>query len=91
MRFRIGLVFTTQGIQKSMAEKTDFCRFVYRSLYRHANGDWGDLSEVDKKINDRSLKSGGRILSAYTHGGKKIWIITEGNRALTTVLFPSEY
>ena len=90
MKFPVGLVFITQGVQKAMRED-DFRSFIYRSLSRHADGDWGDLSEIDKKINERALKSGGRLLSAYKYNKKKIWIITEGNRAKTTILFPSEY
>ena len=44
-----------------------------------------------KAENDRALESGDRILSAYETSHGKIWIITEWDRSVTTILFPSEY
>lgn len=61
-------------------------------LDRHARGDWGDVDDDDKKLNDEDLVNGGRVLSAYhTSKGDKIWIITEADRSVTTVLLPEEY
>jgi hypothetical protein len=61
-------------------------------LTRHANGDWGDLDEHDRRENEISLKNGLRILSSYTLGnGEKIWVITEADRSSTCLLLPSEY
>jgi hypothetical protein len=58
---------------------------------RHLRGDWGDLSDHDKKANDRALVDGSRILSAYEFWQGKVWIITEADRSSTCVLLPSEY
>jgi len=61
-------------------------------LARHATKDWGDVCEADKKENDFSLTRGFRLLSAYTlQNGRKIWIITEADRSVTTLLLPEEY
>ncbi len=61
-------------------------------LTRHVNREWGDLSDEDRKENDCSLAHGLRLLSAYwTHAGDKIWIVTESNRSVTTILLPEEY
>jgi len=61
-------------------------------LSRHVTGDWGTVCDDDKKLNDQSVKDGTRILSAYqTSAGEKIWVITEADRASTTVLLPDEY
>ncbi len=66
-------------------------------LSRHGAGDWGDVCDEDKRLNDEALKDGSRILSAYkTTTGVKLWIITEaaddnGQRAATTILLPEEY
>ena len=60
-------------------------------------GDWGDVYEEDRRLNDEALINGSRLLSAYrTALGEKLWIITEaaddsGKRAATTILLPSEY
>jgi hypothetical protein len=61
-------------------------------LTRHLNCDWGDLAEEDRAQNDLALEAGLRVLSAYAlPGNAKVWIITEWNRSVTTVLLPDEY
>jgi hypothetical protein len=62
-------------------------------LERHASGDWGELGEDDKRENELSLTEGFRILSAYTlpRTRVKIWVITEADRSVTTLLLPEEY
>lgn len=60
-------------------------------LRRHFAGDWGEVPESDAKLNDEALLNGERILSAYTLDGQKVWIITEADRSVTTVMFPSDY
>ena len=61
-------------------------------LDRHLQGDWGEVCDEDKALNDQALAEGTRLLSAYTlKSGARIWIITEANRSATTILLPSEY
>ena len=62
-------------------------------LERDATGDWGDLSEDDKRENELSVTEGFRILSAYMlpRSCVKIWVITEADRSSTTLLLPDEY
>jgi hypothetical protein len=63
-----------------------------RYVARHLAGDWGEVDEHDHHENELSLIHGFRLLSAYTlNSGTKIWIITEANRTVTTVLLPEEY
>ncbi len=62
-------------------------------LRRHLHGDWGDLCDDDRQLNDAALKSGeDRLFSSYqVTPGLKLWIITEWDRSVTTLLLPSEY
>ena len=68
-------------------------------LGRHVVGDWGDLCQEDRALNNHSLASDMRIFSSYkltrTTGDstttETIWCITESDRASTTILLPSEY
>ncbi len=66
-------------------------------LGRHLRGDWGDLDEEDRMLNDEALIDGSRIMSSYkTKAGQRIWVITEakdddGRRAATTLLLPENY
>ena len=90
--FQMGRLMTTSGVADLAASDEAFAKFVSQSLERHALGDWGNLCEEDKRENELSLKQGFRLLSAYENDGlPKIWIITETDRSVTTVLFPDEY
>jgi RNA polymerase subunit RPABC4/transcription elongation factor Spt4 len=65
--------------------------FLMRCLERHANQDWGDVCEEDKKTNDNAVLRGGRVLSSYELRGDKLWILTEADRSVTTLMTPNEY
>jgi hypothetical protein len=61
-------------------------------LSRHQAGDWGELSPADRDENELSVKQGFRILSNYPVGAdERLWVITEADRSVTTILLPSEY
>ena len=61
----------------------------FELLHRHVTGD---LDDEDKKENDLSVKEGFRILSAYElETAVKVWLITEWDRSVTTILLPDEY
>lgn len=89
--FNLGQQVMTRGVAALMSEDNAFAAEVSRSLARHKAGDFGDLSAEDLKENKFALKRQFRILSAYEIKPKKIWIITEADRSVTTILFPSEY
>ena len=61
-------------------------------LSRHLRGDWGDLCQEDKTENELSLKYGFRLMSSYqVTETETLWIITEADRSVTTLLLPTEY
>jgi len=62
-------------------------------LRRHASGDWGDLDEDDQRENDYSITRQLRILSAYgdEDSDSRLWLITEADRSVTTILRPEDY
>ncbi|KLT73574.1 hypothetical protein PL75_01055 [Neisseria arctica] len=62
-------------------------------LAAHTRGVWDSLTPNDAAANRAALKSGEeeRIMSVYSILDQKIWIITEWDRSLTTILFPSDY
>ena len=60
-------------------------------LARHQGGDWGDVGAEDRRFNGNALRNGGRLFSAYDTSAGRVWIITEADRRVTTVLLPSEY
>jgi hypothetical protein len=61
-------------------------------ILRHVTGDYGDLCDEDKQANDDAVENGLRILSAYKlSGGTRLWLISEADRSVTTLLLPEEY
>lgn len=87
--FELGHVVLTPGAAEL---GVDFAPY----LARHAQADWGDLDSFDKRQNDIAVKEGYRILSAYNmplgNGQtERIWIISEADRSVTTILLPEEY
>ncbi len=87
-RFRLGQIVATRGVLKHL-EHHGIQADPY--LRRHVGGDWGDVPLDDALANERAAKHGARILSSYEIAGQRVWIITEADRSVTTLLFPSEY
>jgi hypothetical protein len=88
-RFSLGRIVATPGALQALEEAgQDPSEF----LIRHQAGDWGELCEEDRQENELSLREGFRLLSVYrTRCGVKLWIITEADRSVTTILLPQEY
>ena len=88
-RFQLGrIVGTPAALQELEAARQTASEF----LDRHLREEWGDLCEEDKQLNCAALDNGGRLFSAYhLHTGVKIWIITEADYSVTTVLLPEDY
>ena len=87
--FSLGQVVSTPGALEAVAEADESFEQLLR---RHVSGDWGVLCVEDQQENARALANGWRILSAYVLStGVKIWVITEADRSVTTILLPSEY
>lgn len=91
MKFQLGQTVMTAGVSDFCAENNISGVQVSMLLMRHQSGDWGDVCKEDWKTNDRALKNGDRILSSYKLGNENVWVITEWDRSVTTILFPSEY
>ncbi|ASU41349.1 hypothetical protein hmeg3_09710 [Herbaspirillum sp. meg3] len=58
---------------------------------RHQHGDYGTLCAEDIEQNRLSIQHEMRILSAYEIGKDRIYIITEADRSVTTMLLTGEY
>ena len=89
IRFPLGRVVATPGALRAL-EKAE--QLPAEFLDRHVNGDWGDVTDADKQENEGAVEQGFRILSAYTtSAGDGIWVLTEADRSVTSILLPSEY
>lgn len=86
--FVLGQVVSTPNVLRfAEAENIDLLAL----LARHHQGDWGDVCEEDRESNEEALLMQLRILSSYNFSKDKIWIITEADRSVTTILLPSDY
>ena len=100
-RFPLGVIVATRGIayatDRTLAAESS--RLPVRlapefeeMIRAHARGEWGDLCEEDIEMNEKALHRGYRLLSSYRSAdGEMVWVITEADRSLTTILFASEY
>lgn len=100
--FELGQVVATQGVDHIV--RRGFLD-IQPLLTRHLSGDWGEITPEDWQLNDDSLnpepdangeRYPGRLFSSYDvddtcSGESKVWIITEWDRSVTTILLPSEY
>jgi hypothetical protein len=84
----LGRVVATPGALKLLTEAGGH-PFDY--LARHAAGDWGVLCAFGRRQNEVALRDGYRVLSSYDVLAGRVWIITEADRSVTTILLPEEY
>ena len=102
-RFPLGHIVATPGALKLLQET---CFGAAALISRHVHGSWGDLCDEDRAENEFAVPRRLRILSCYrlvdgerlaaTPRDKRsalptLWIITEADRSVTTLLRPSEY
>ena len=94
-KFHLGKVvitlFAKLALERSGEKPATFLR-------KHQQADWGDVCAEDKQANDDAIKYEGnpdrqqRVLSSYvTELNDTLWIITEWDRSITTILLPREY
>jgi hypothetical protein len=84
----LGRVVATPGALKLLREVGED---LFDYLARHATGDWGDLCAFDLRQNEIALRDGYRVFSSYEISAGRVWIITEADRSVTTILLPEEY
>lgn len=91
--YHLGTVMFTSNVDERAKKDLSFARFVWHSLFnKYMKCDWGNLSDNDRERNDYAVEHGERVHAQYDAPGQpRIWVITEWDRSVTTVLFPEEY
>src|SRR5690348_12643511 len=78
-RFELGQTVATTGSLQAMQEAG---HHPVEFLLRHKRGDWGELDPEDRRENERALRHGSRLLSAYsTRRQDRLWVMTEWDRS----------
>ena len=98
VRFDTGRIVATRGATALFARAAVA---PYTFLNRHIRGDWGKVDDEDAAANEAALKYGARVVSVYDvtvpypdsarTTTETLWIITEADRSVTTLLLPEEY
>jgi hypothetical protein len=86
--FELGAVVATPGTREAFSGS-----YLASCVTRHASGDWGDLTEEERRLNDLALEEGGGLVSFYrdSEGERGLYIITTAARSKTTILSSEEY
>lgn len=93
MKFSLGQVVMTRGVNDTIAESAQFSLFIVDSIRRYILCDWGEMPSEDARMNDSAVKNNDdRIVARYNNEEYgNIYIITEYDRSVTTILFTDEY
>ena len=89
--FSLGRLVMTTALSDELELAGVHRTYIALLLVRHLGGDWGELPEEDHLSNDEAVELGHRILSEYRLTGIRVWIITEHDRSVTTLLRPDDY
>jgi len=88
-RFLLGRLMATPGALNAFAA-TGENPIIY--IVRHMHLDPGLLGTEDQLANLQAVRDRTRVFSTYElRDGTPIWIITEADRSVTTILLPEEY
>ena len=88
-RFPLGRTCATPAALQALAQAG---QDVAELLARHQAGDSGEVGPEDREQNQQAADDGGRLMSVYSLStAVKVWVITEADRSVTTVLLPDDY
>jgi len=93
MKFDLGRLVVTSTINNTIAGNEQFAKDVSSALKRYCKADFSDMKySEDIEMNLNAIKTGeDRIFANYDTCEGTIYIITEWDRSVTTILFPDEY
>jgi hypothetical protein len=85
-RFRPGNIRFTEGLKQAFTFDE-----VMEGLRRHLSGDWGEIGDRDRRLNDNALREGGPLISSYkVRESERFFIVTMPDRSKTVALVPGE-
>ena len=93
MSFDLGQLVATRQVDADMKVNPQFHNDIIKALYRYMSCDFSYMkNQEDIQMNIDAIKNGNdRIFGVYPTILGDIWIITEWDRSVTTILYPSEY
>lgn len=90
-----GQVVYTKGINQLIEDGIWEDGNLKNVLRRHSSGDWTleEMEKEDIEQNKQAIDESNqmRVFSVFHENGIKVYVITEWDRSLTTILLPDEY
>lgn len=87
--FPIGRLCATHAA-RTLLDKSGQQAATY--VARHVTGDWSETGEQVQIANQAALARGGRVCSSYGLGSpRRLWVITEADRSMTTLLLATDH
>ena len=87
IRFWAGGVTASPNVLKCLSRKA-----LVDAMIRHQRGDWGIVDAEQRRANEAVVNDEGRLMSAYqTHEHVEFLVITDHDRAATSVFLSNEY
>ena len=81
--FELGKLVVTPAAAQALESSGSSVEEVLR---RHAEGDWGEVSEQEREINERGLSEQFNLVSNYhMTGGQFITVFTKADRSMTMI------
>jgi hypothetical protein len=92
-RLNLGRVVQTRGVSSKARENRAFGKEVQDAFRKYQRGDWGDTERDSAKRNNAVVKDGveDQVFAVYDTSEGKMYIITEWDGSVTTMLFSHEY
>lgn len=84
--FTLGRIVATEAISQILGMP-----IIHRLIEKQLGYDWGHTCEEDWRQNDVAIELGNRVVSLHIINGEHVFVITEADRSVTTILFAYEY
>jgi len=83
MKFKLGKVVVTTKAAEVLSRAGWKCEEL---AARHQQGDWGDVTDAERQLNDDGLRRQFNLVSHYvTDDGERITVVTMADRSSTLV------
>lgn len=91
-KFPMGQMVCTKAVNEDLINgNDDLGLMVQKCLYMYGQCNWGVTCKEDGILNDEAVIAGTRIVAKYEIEHHEIFIVTEWDRSITTVMFCREY
>jgi len=95
IELELGQIVVTKALWEHLVnlytEELEIMKHLAGLLNRHKTGDWGEVDPGDAQSNRDAVQEGERVMSVYTLNDTRVWVITEWDRSVTTVMLPEDY